>query len=125
MKHSSISRAEWRHGDWGPAYLVQGPTSDIGALLLRPGDEMANHLHDHCDESFVVIEGECTLWIDCKEKHTMRVGDVFRCEPGEMHYLINESDADFRLVFIKSPASPGDTVLLPWQPGDPAPMRAA
>jgi len=28
-------------------------------------------------------------------------------------------------VFIKSPASPGDTVLLPWQPGDPAPMRAA
>lgn len=125
MKHSSIAEAVYRHGDWGPAYLVQGPTSDIGALLLRPGDHMDNHLHEHCDESFVVIEGECTLWIDCTEKRTMRAGDVIRCEPGEMHYLVNESEADFRLVFVKSPASPGDTVVLPWRPGEPAPTREA
>jgi quercetin dioxygenase-like cupin family protein len=118
VKHSSIDQATYRHGDWGPAYLVQGPTSDIGALVLRPGDAMDNHLHEHCDESFVVLAGECTLWINCAERRTMRVGDVYRCEPDEMHYLVNESDAPFRLVFVKSPASPGDTV-------EPAPRRFA
>jgi len=123
MKHNSISRAQYRGGDWGPAYLVQGPSSDIGVCRLRPGDEMANHLHDHCDESFIVLEGECTLWVNCQDKHAMTVGDVYRCEPGEMHYLVNESDALFEIAFIKSPASPGDTVTLPWLPGQPAPTR--
>ena len=123
MQHSSIRDAQYRNGDWGPAYLVQGPTSDIGVCRLRPGDEMANHLHEHCDESFVVLEGECTLWIDCRDRHTMRVGDVYRCEPGEMHYLVNESGSPFEIAFVKSPASPGDTVTLPWHPGEPAPAR--
>ena len=125
MKHSSAEQAQPRYGDWGPAYLLQGPSSDIGVLLLRAGDAMDNHLHDRCDESFVVTEGECTLWVDCVERHTMRVGDVYRCEPGEMHYLVNESGAPFRCLFIKSPASPGDTVTLPWQPGERVPQRAA
>jgi len=40
-----------------------------------------------------------------------------------MHYLVNESDALFEIAFIKSPASPGDTVTLPWLPGQPAPTR--
>lgn len=123
MKHASIETATYRHGEWGPAYLVQGPSSDIGVLRLRPGDVMDNHLHERCDESFVVVEGECTLWVNCSERFTMRVGDVVRCEPGEMHYLVNESEADFRLVFVKSPASPGDTIVLPWHPGQPVPER--
>lgn len=120
MEYARIDEATYRHDTWGPAYLVQGPRSDIGVLLLRPGDVVENHVHEHCDESFVVLEGEATLWIDCRDRHTMRAGEVYRCPPGEMHYLINESDAPFRLVFIKSPASPGDTIVRPWQPGEPA-----
>lgn len=125
MHSASTEGAAYRHGEWGPAYLVQGPSSDIGVLMLRPGDAMDNHYHKQCDESFVVLEGECTLWVGCAERYTMRAGDVYRCEPGEMHYLINESDAPFRLVFIKSPASPGDTHTAPWTPGQPVPTVPA
>jgi len=121
MHTSRGDNAELRFGDWGPAYLIQGPTSDIGILRLRPGDAMENHLHRYCDESFAVLEGECTLWINCIERFTMRVGDVFRCEPEEMHYLANDSDSDFRCFFIKSPASPGDTENVPWVPGEEVP----
>ncbi|PKQ31196.1 MAG: cupin domain-containing protein [Actinobacteria bacterium HGW-Actinobacteria-2] len=111
-----------RNGDWGPAYVIQGPTSDIGLLTLRPGDEMPNHIHHHCDESFVVVEGSATLWVDCAEQFTITPGDVYRCAPGEMHYFTNTGDQVFKMVFIKSPASPGDTINLPWHPGDPAPV---
>jgi len=121
MDIASLSSAEYRHGDWGPAYLVQGPSSDIGVLHLRPGDAMPNHLHRHCDESFVVLEGRASLWVGAAERHDMTPDTVFRCAPGEMHYLVNDSDAPFRCVFIKSPASPGDTITIPWTPGEPVP----
>ena len=122
MKIASTTAAQYRHGDWGPAYLVRGETSDIGVVRLRPNDHVDNHFHEHCDESFIVIEGEATLWVDCADKSTLTVGDVVRCEPGEMHYLVNDSGSDFRCMFIKSPPSPGDTILAPWNPGESRPQ---
>ena len=123
MQKASLNDPEYRNGTWGPAYLIQGPSSDMGVLLLNPGDSMPNHLHRHCDESFVVLEGTCTLWMDGVERHTMTVNEVFRANPGEMHYLVNDSDSPFRCLFIKSPASPGDTVTIPWAPGEPVPVH--
>lgn len=122
MKNANALNAEYRFGEWGPAYLVQGDSADFGVLLLRPGDAMENHFHERCDEAFVVLEGECELWIDCKERHVMSFGDVYQSQPGEMHYLVNNSDADFRCIFIKTPASPGDTIAAPWKPGEPVPQ---
>lgn len=121
MQASRLDAVPPRHGDWGPAYAIQGPSSDIGLLTLRPGDEMPNHIHRECDESFVVLEGTATLWVDCVASYELTPGDVYRCVPDEMHYFRNDSDAVFKMVFIKSPASPGDTINLPWQPGEPAP----
>lgn len=123
MQKASLDDPAYRNGTWGPAYLIQGPSSDMGVLLLNPGDSMPNHLHQHCDESFVVLEGTCTLWMDGVERHTMTAHEVFRANPGEMHYLVNESRGPFRCLFIKSPASPGDTVTIPWAPGEPVPVH--
>lgn len=120
MDIASMADAEYRNGDNGPAYLIQGPTSDIGVLRLRAGDDMVNHFHRHCDESFIVVEGEVTLYVDCGEPIVLREGAVARCSPGELHYFANESAAPMRLVFIKSPQSPGDTIAVPWKPGEPA-----
>nr|NLD41301.1 cupin domain-containing protein [Actinomycetales bacterium] len=120
MQQASMSTAQYRHGDHGPAYLIEGPTSDIGVLRLRAGDDMVNHFHRQCDESFIVVEGEVTLYVDCGAPIQLTVGDVARCTPGELHYFRNESDTAMRLVFIKSPQSPGDTIPVPWTPGDPS-----
>lgn len=123
MHEASMAAPDYRNGDWGPAYLIQTPSSDMGVLRLGPGDSMPNHLHRHCDESFVVLDGTCTLWMDGAVRHTMTAHEVFRANPGEMHYLVNESNAPFRCLFIKSPASPGDTVTIPWAPGEPVPVH--
>lgn len=120
MQSASLNSAEYRHGDHGPAYLIQGPTSDIGVLRLRAGDDMPNHYHRHCDESFIVIEGAVTLWVNCTDRYNLTVGDVYRCAPGELHYFVNETDEPMRLVFIKSPKSDGDTITIDWRPGEPA-----
>lgn len=123
MKHGSTEVSQYRNGDWGPAYVIEAEHIALGVMRLRPGDEMANHIHRTCDESFVVLEGEAELWTDCRDQHLITVGDVHRCVPGEMHYFRNSSGAAFRCLFIKTPASPGDTVVIPWQPGQPAPQH--
>ncbi|WP_130864728.1 cupin domain-containing protein [Acidipropionibacterium timonense] len=122
MKKGNTSDIEPRFGDWGPAYIIQGSTSDIGLLTLRPGDEMTNHIHHFCDESFVVLEGRATLWVDCEKSFALTPGDLYRCEPTEMHYFVNDWDEVFKMIFIKSPSSPGDTINLPWRPGETAPV---
>lgn len=120
MEKAHTHDAEYRFGDHGPAYLIQGPSSDIGVLKLRPGDDMVNHIHKECDESFVIIEGEVSLYVNCSDEPVkLTTGAVARCVPHEMHYFVNESSEDMRLIFIKSPASPGDTYQIPWVPGEP------
>ena len=121
MQSGRLDSVPPRNGDWGPAYIIQGPTSDIGLLTLRPGDDMTNHIHHFCDESFIVIDGEATLWVGCRDQFHLTPGDVYRCSPREMHYFVNDHASTFRMVFIKSPASPGDTINLPWSPGQPTP----
>jgi mannose-6-phosphate isomerase-like protein (cupin superfamily) len=82
---------------------------------------MPNHFHANVEESFFVFEGEATLWMNCTEKFTIKVGDLYRDEPGEMHYFVNETDEPFEALFIKAPYDPTDTIQVPWTPGEPVP----
>ena len=123
MEHTCCGDADYRFGDHGPAYLLRGPRTDIGVVLLRPGDDVVNHYHANVEESFYIIAGEGTLWVDCAERHTIRPGDVYQSPPGEMHYFSNASDTDFQMLFIKAPYDPQDTVPMPWVPGEPTPQK--
>jgi quercetin dioxygenase-like cupin family protein len=118
---ANLAQAQYRYGDWGPAYLLRGPQSDLGVFRIPPGEEMSNHYHARTEESFVCLDGEVTLWTACREQHTLRAGDVHRCVPGEMHYFVNEAAEPFRAVFVKAPYNPEDTIQVPWHPGEPVP----
>ena len=124
METSKVDTAPYRFGEYGPGYLLRGPRTDFGVVRLRPGDDASNHYHAQIEETFVVLEGSATLWINCTESYTVVAGDVYRCEPGEMHYFVNETDADFRALFVKAPYDPADGVQVPWKPGDPVPEAA-
>lgn len=108
--------ASLRFGDWGPGYLDQSDDAAFGVIVLRPGDEFGNHIHEHHTESFVVLEGSAEIWIDRGAPSIVTAGDVLRAEPGEEHYVRNPFDAPFRAVFIKTPWVGGDKVDRPWTP---------
>ncbi len=121
MQHAKLGDVEHRFGEYGPGYVVRGPRTDFGVVQLRPGDEAENHYHAELEETFIPLEGEATMWIDCKDKYTLRPGDLYRAEPGEMHYFVNESDTLFRALFVKAPYNPSDVVPVAWVPGEPIP----
>lgn len=108
--------ADLRFGDWGPGYLAKADDAAFGVVVLRPGDQFANHLHEHHTESFVIIEGCAELWLKRADCVVLTVGDVLRAEPGEEHYLRNPFTETFRAVFVKTPWVDGDKVDCPWTP---------
>lgn len=121
MEQRKLDDTEYRFGEFGPGYMIRGPRTDLGVVRLRPGDDAVNHYHAALEETFVVIEGEGTAWRDCREKIHLTEGDVIQFAPGEMHYFVNNSETNFRAVFMKAPYDPADGVQVPWVPGEPVP----
>lgn len=117
MKKASFNGAvDYRFKDWGPAYLMTNDNFEMGIVQIRPGDALVNHYHEKCDETFIVIEGSCTLWINQDVEVPLTAGDIVSSEPNEQHHLRNDGSVTCRFIFIKTPASPGDTVAVPWEP---------
>jgi quercetin dioxygenase-like cupin family protein len=111
----------YKFGQYGPGCLARGPRIDVGVIVLRPGDDYPNHYHAHSENLFFTLEGEAELWSDCRERYPLRQGDLHRCDPGEMHYLVNRGDAVWRAVFVRAPHDPADTIQVTWLPGQPRP----
>jgi len=108
---------EYRFGDHGPKYLTKGDRVDLGVVVITSGEKHPCHKHTKQEESFLAVEGECSVYVD-GEKIVLKAGDYLICEPGEAHYFINESDGDFKAVFIKAPHLEfKDSVYIDWEPG--------
>ncbi|NOQ31735.1 MAG: cupin domain-containing protein [Helicobacteraceae bacterium] len=108
---------EYRFGDKGPKYLTKGPNIDMGLVVITPGENHPCHKHVKQEESFLVIEGECAVYVD-GIRVLIKQGDYLRCDPGEAHMFCNESEKDFKSVFIKAPYFEiKDSVYIDWEPG--------
>ncbi|MFV0375621.1 cupin domain-containing protein [Microbacterium sp.] len=113
--------ASLRFGDWGPGYLSRSDDAAFGVVVLRPGDEFGNHLHERHTESFIVIEGRAEIWIDRDACVLVGPGDVLHAEPLEEHFIRNPFAEIFRAVFVKTPWADGDKVDKPWTPSASTP----
>lgn len=108
---------KYRFEDHGPKYLTKGKRVDLGVVVITAGEKHPCHKHTKQEESFLALEGECSVYVD-GEKIVLREGDYLICEPGESHYFTNESDAEFKAVFIKAPhLEVKDSVYIDWEPG--------
>ena len=107
MQHVNENDSEYRGGDWGVKYLMRGPKIDWGVILLKPGQEMGEHGHEHVEETFYFVQGNGKMVVD-GAPHPAAAGDVFRVEAPERHNILNDGDADVKVVFIKTPYLPGD-----------------
>lgn len=119
MYRISAAELTYKFGDHGPGYLYRGPLVDTGIVRLRPGDEYVNHYHARSENTFFTLDGEAVLWSERRDRFVLRPGDLHRCDPGEMHYLLNEGTTLWRALFIRAPHDPTDTIQVPWRPGDP------
>jgi quercetin dioxygenase-like cupin family protein len=120
MKLTNENQHQYRFQTHGPKYLTQdGPKVDFGIVVITPGESHPCHKHIKQEESFYVLQGECAVYVD-GQKVVIKEGDYLQCEPGEAHLFRNESNKDFKSVFVKSPYfEVKDSVYIDWEPGQP------
>ena len=117
MKLTNEKDHDYRYKTHGPKYLTKGPMVDMGVVVIGVGESHPCHKHEKQEESFFVLEGECAVYVDGK-RVIIKQGDYLQCNLGEAHMFINESDKEFKSVFIKAPHSDiKDSVYIDWTPG--------
>ena len=106
------------NGISGPKYLLRGPRSDFGLVILMPGEDFQTHYHGHIEENFYTLEGSVELHVN-EQVILLEPGDLCHVPPGNPHYLVNHGDRPWKAVFAKSPFDEKDKIDVEWMPGDP------
>ncbi len=66
---------------------------------IKPNESVGKHYHMKQTEVFVVLSGEARFGIGEKE-YNAKPGDIYICNPGERHWVVN-GDKRFRLLVFK------------------------
>ncbi|HDN85015.1 cupin domain-containing protein [Candidatus Aerophobetes bacterium] len=109
MQKVNEEECEFRGGDWGVKYIMRGPRIDWGVILLKPGQNMGLHGHREVEETFYFIKGSPKVLINDKE-YRAKEKDAFRVEPLEKHDILNDTQDEVKVVFIKVPYLPKDKI---------------
>ena len=109
MEKINENECKFRGGDWGVKYILRGPRIDWGIILLKPGKATGAHGHQEVEETFYFIEGFPKILVNDVE-YRVKEGDVFRLEPLEKHDIVNDTQEEVKLIFIKIPYLPEDKI---------------
>ena len=100
---------EYRFGDSGPKYLMQGPRMNFALVQFMPGQDFQAHYHEVMEENFYILEGTVTIVVD-GTPHTLNPGQFIHIEPNEVHYVINRSSSVVRMVSTLAPFQQSDKI---------------
>lgn len=100
---------EYRFGDHGPKYLMKGSRMNFALVQFQPNQDFKAHYHNIMEENFYILEGEIDIIVDGKVNHLTK-GQFIHIEPGEIHYCINNSNAEMRMISTLAPYQQVDKV---------------
>ena len=93
---------EYRFGENGPKYLMNGPRMNFALVQFMPGQDFHAHYHEVMEENFYILEGTATIIVD-GITYTLNPGQLIHIEPKEVHYIINKSSSVIRMVSALAP----------------------
>lgn len=100
---------EYRFGDSGPKYLLEGPRMKFAVVQFQPGQDFPAHYHNVMEEDFFILEGEIDIVVDGVVNH-LKAGDLIHIPPKEIHYCINNSKAPIKMISTLAPHQDSDKV---------------
>jgi mannose-6-phosphate isomerase-like protein (cupin superfamily) len=100
MKKINISEVPFKHGTYGSKYLFNEPGFTGGYAKLTPGSAIDPHVHGGETEVFYFMSGS-PLVKTGNESFRPLQGDGLTVSAGEVHSIINDTDSDAEMVFIK------------------------
>lgn len=92
----------WFIGDFEPSAL-RTKDFEVGILEHKKGEDWPAHIHEHCTEYNVLLEGKMTI-----RNQELNAGDIFVIEKNEVADPIFHEDC--KVVVIKTPSIPQDKI---------------
>lgn len=102
---------EYRFGDSGPKYLMKGPRMNFALVQFLPGQDFEAHYHNVMEENFYILDGEVDIVVD-GVVNRLHAGQMIHVEPGEIHYVKNNSDKAVKMVSTLAPYMDPDKVVV-------------
>lgn len=100
---------EYRFGDSGPKYLMKGPRMNFAIVQFQAGQDFKAHYHNEMEENFFILEGEVDVVVD-GVVHRLTAGQLIHIEPGEVHYVVNNSTGPVKMISTLAPFRDVDKV---------------
>ena len=100
---------EFRFGDSGPKYLMKGPRMNFAIVQFQAGQDFKAHYHNEMEENFFILEGEVDVVVN-GAVHRLTPGQLIHIEPGEIHYVINNSSSAVKMISTLAPYRDVDKV---------------
>ncbi len=75
----------------------------ITEVHLESGACQPRHIHETSEQIWYAIQGDGKLLLADKQTKAFRKGDVVRFADGEVHGLLNDSEAAFMYISVTSP----------------------
>ena len=105
-RQAGTGRSFWGPGD-AYTFLVTGAESGgsyfVMEALVPPGGGPPPHIHRDEDETFYIVEGECSIRLD-DEIVTAGPGDFVNVPRGRVHSFRNEGDTPMRMILTFTPS---------------------
>ena len=94
-----------------------------GIQIIAPGCHIREHQHDAHEELLFFFEGRGKLVVNGDE-HPIRPGTTVYLGPWNRHTIVNDGDADLKMMWVLMPGGLEDffqAIGRPRRPGEPAP----
>lgn len=80
-----------------------GGSYSVMEVTISPGNGTPPHVHRREDETFLVMEGEVTFWVDGQEM-VRRAGEFLRAPKDVPHHYANTGSVLTKMVVTAAPA---------------------
>lgn len=116
MKFVNQEEKEWveRRGYSKKILLTEDEIKSEGNLVqivkVNPHTQIKPHYHKQTIEIFYILKGNAILFFGDR-KIEAKPGDVFLCEPNDVHGVINDSNEEFSLLVFKINEKEDDFIL--------------
>jgi quercetin dioxygenase-like cupin family protein len=84
--------------------IIRPPQSKAlksGRVILRPGEEVGEHITEKREELIIVIKGKAAI-IKQEKEYEIGIGETFFIEKNIKHNIINKSDFELEYLFVVS-----------------------
>lgn len=85
--------------------------SKFQIVKFKPHTKVKPHYHDLVSEVFYIRSGQGRIVFN-GEIHTVHTDDIFLCQPGDVHEIVNDHDEELVILIFKTNENTND---IRWQ----------